>query len=178
MGDVPGYARISSGDQDAAAQELRLHGTGAIRVSIDVRSGRFMGRPGPVALLDYARRGNTLAVVRLDWLARSLAEPLVTVAMPKERGVALLSLGEKIGISSEGGELVFHVFGAIARFERQLIAERTRDGIAAARAKGKHPGRQPLGRERAEAALKLAAAGHLQGVVEMIDAGRPCLDMA
>ncbi len=98
-------------------------------------------------------------MVRLDRLGRSLAELLATVAVLKERGVALLCLEEKIDTSSAAGELVFHVFGAIAHFERRLIAERTRDGIAAARARGKHPGRQPLDRDRAEAALKLVAAG-------------------
>jgi DNA invertase Pin-like site-specific DNA recombinase len=77
----------------------------------------------------------------------------------KERGIALLSLEEKIDTSSAAGELVFHVFGAIAHFERRLIAERTKDGIAAARAKGKRPGCQPLDAERIAAALKLAAAG-------------------
>jgi DNA invertase Pin-like site-specific DNA recombinase len=159
MGDILGYARVSTGDQDVAGQELRLRQAGAIRVFTDVRSGRSMHRPGLGALLDYTRRGDTLAVVRLDRLGRSLAELLATVAMLKERGVALLSLEEKIDTSSAAGELVFHVFGAIAHFERRLIAERTRDGIAAARAKGKHPGRQPLDRERAEAALKLVAAG-------------------
>ncbi len=159
MGDVLGYARVSTGDQDAAGQELRLRQAGAVRVFTDVRSGRSMDRPGLGALLDYARRGDTLAVVRLDRLGRSLAELLATVAMLKERGVALLSLEEKIDTSSAAGELVFHVFDAIAHFERRLIAERARDGIAAARARGKHPGRQPLDRERAEAALKLVAAG-------------------
>ena len=159
MGDVLGYARVSTGDQDVAGQELRPRQAGAIRVFTDVRSGRSMDRPGLVALLDYARRGDTLAVVRLDRLGRSLAELLVTVVMLKEPGVALLSLEEKIDTSSAAGELVFHVFGAIAHFERRLISKRTRDGIAAARAKGKHPGRQPLDRARAEAALKLVAAG-------------------
>jgi DNA invertase Pin-like site-specific DNA recombinase len=159
MGDVLGYARVSTGDQDVAGQELRLRGAGAIRVFTDVRSGRAMERPGLAALLDYARRGDTLAVVRLDRLGRSLAELLATVAMLKERGIALLSLEERIDTASAAGELVFHVFGAIAHFERRLIAERTRDGIAAARARGRHPGRQPLDRDRAEAALKLVAAG-------------------
>ncbi len=79
--------------------------------------------------------------------------------MLKGRGIALLSLEERIDTGSAAGELVFHVFGAIAHFERRLIAERTRDGIAAARARGKHPGRQPLDREQAEAALTLVAAG-------------------
>lgn len=159
MGDVLGYARVSTGDQDVAGQELRLHGAGAIRLFTDIRSGRSMDQLGLVALLDYARRGDTLAVVRLDRLGRSLTELLATVTMLKERGVALLRPEEKIDTSSAAGELVFHVFGAIAHFERWLIAERTRDGIAAARAKGKHPGRRPLDRERAEAALKLVGAG-------------------
>lgn len=159
MGDVLGYARVSTGDQDVAGQELRLRQAAAIKVFTDVRSGRSTERPGLAALLDYARRGDTLAVVRLDRLGRSLAELLATVAMLKGRGIALLSLEEKIDTASAAGELVFHVFGAIAHFERRLIAERTRDGIAAARAKGRHPGRQPLERDRAEAALKLVAAG-------------------
>ena len=91
-----------------------------------------MERPGLEALLAYARKGDTLSVVRLDRLGRSLGELLTTVAMLKERGIALLSLEERIDTNSAAGELVFHVFGAIAHFERRLIAERTRDGLAAA----------------------------------------------
>ena len=75
----------------------------------------------------------TLAIVRLDRLGRSLAELLATVNMLRERQIALLSLEEKIDTSSAAGELVFHVFGAIAHFERRLISERTKDGVAAAR---------------------------------------------
>jgi DNA invertase Pin-like site-specific DNA recombinase len=78
--------------------------------------------------------------------------------MLRERDIALLSLEEKIDTSSAAGELIFHVFGAIAHFERRLISERTRDGIAAARAKGKRPGRQPLDADKVNAALKLIAA--------------------
>ena len=104
-------------------------------------------------------QGDTLAVVRLDRLGRSLGELLTTVTMLKERSIALLSLEEKIDTSSAAGELVFHVFGAIAHFERRLIAERTKDGIAAARARGKRPGRQPLDTDRVAAALKLVVAG-------------------
>ena len=158
MGGILGYARVSTSDQDVAGQSLRLTQTGAIRVFTDVRSGRSMDRPGLQELLAYARRGDTLAVVRLDRLGRSLAELLVTVAALKERGIALLSLEERIDTSSAAGELVFHVFGAIAHFERRLIAERTKDGIAAARAKGKCPGRQPLDQDKAAAALKLVEA--------------------
>jgi len=159
MGAILGYARVSTGDQDVAGQTLRLTQAGAIRVFTDVQSGRSMDRPGLAALLDYARQGDTLAIVRLDRLGRSLAELLVTVSKLKERGIALFSLEEKIDTTSAAGELVFHVFGAIAHFERRLIAERTKDGIAAARARGKRPGRQPLDADRIAAALKLVSAG-------------------
>lgn len=159
MTGILGYARVSTGDQDVAGQTMRLTQAGAIKVFTDVRSGRSMDRPGLQELLAYARHGDTLAVVRLDRLGRSLGELLTTVTMLKERGIALLSLEEKIDTSSAAGELVFHVFGAIAHFERRLIAERTKDGIAAARAKGKQPGRQPLDADRIEAALKLVRAG-------------------
>src|SRR5271157_1932489 len=129
------------------------------RAATPSRKRRSMDRTGLAALLDYARDGDILAVVRLDRLGRSLAELLATVAMLKRRGIALLSLEEKIDTTSAAGELVFHVFGAITHFERRLIAERTKDGIAAARARGKRPGRQPLDAVKIAAALKLVKAG-------------------
>jgi DNA invertase Pin-like site-specific DNA recombinase len=98
MTGILGYARVSTSDQDVADQAMRLTEAGAIKVFTDVRSGRTMDRPGLVELLAYARNGDTLAVVRLDRLGRSLAELLATVS---------------------AGELVFHVFGAIAHFERK-----------------------------------------------------------
>ena len=159
LAGILGYARVSTGDQDVAGQTMRLEQVGAIKVFTDVRSGKSMDRPGLTELLAYARAGDTLAVVRLDRLGRSLGELLTVVKELKERDVALLSLEEKIDTSSAAGELVFHVFGAIAHFERRLIAERTKDGIAAARAKGKLPGRRPLDPDKASAALKLVDAG-------------------
>lgn len=158
MGGILGYARVSTGDQDVAGQRMRLEEAGTIRVFTDVMSGKSMERPGLDELLEYARKGDTLAVVRLDRLGRSLGELLTTVTMLRSRGIALLSLEEKIDTSSAAGELIFHVFGAIAHFERRLISERTRDGIAAARAKGRLPGRQPLDSDKVSAALKLIAA--------------------
>jgi DNA invertase Pin-like site-specific DNA recombinase len=162
MTGILGYARVSTSDQDVAGQTIqtmRLTQAGAIKVFTDVLSGRTMDRPGLEELLAYARKGDALAVVRLDRFGRSPGELLSAVTMLKERGIALLSLEEKIDTSSAAGELVLHVFGAIAHFERRLIAERTKDGIAAARAKGKRPGRQPLGADRITAALKLVEAG-------------------
>lgn len=154
-----GYARVSTLDQDLASQILRLEAAGAARTFEDVVSGKVFDRPGLTALLDYARPGDALMVVRLDRLGRSLRELLDTVERLKERGVALVSLEEKIDTASAAGELVFHVFGAIAQFERRLIAERTRDGIAAARAEGRKPGRPALDREKLQAALTLVRAG-------------------
>ena len=159
MGGILGYARVSTGDQDVAGQTMRLEQADAIRVFTDVRSGKSMDRPGLAELLAFAREGDTLAVVRLDRLGRSLGELLTVVDQLKTRGIALLSLEEKIDTSSAAGELIFHVFGAIAHFERRLIVERTKDGIAAARAKGKLPGRRPLDPEKAKAAVKLVGAG-------------------
>jgi DNA invertase Pin-like site-specific DNA recombinase len=155
---VLGYARVSTGDQDAAGQVLRLEQAGASKVFTDVKSGKSMDRPGLAELIAYARPGDTLAVVRLDRLGRSLAELLGTVNVLRARQIDLLSLEEKIDTSSAAGELIFHVFGAIAHFERRLISERTKDGLAAARAKGKRPGRQPLDSKKVEAAIKLVEA--------------------
>ncbi len=92
MTGILGYARVSTGDQDVAGQTMRLTQAGAIKVFTDVRSGRSMDRQGLQELLAYARHGDTLAVVRLDRLGRSLAELLTAVTMLKERGIALLSL--------------------------------------------------------------------------------------
>ena len=159
MGAMLGCARVSTGDQDVTGRAMRLEQAGAARVFTDVRSGRTMDQPGSAALFGYARRGDALAVVRLDRLGRSLAELLATVAMLKERGIALVSLEERIDTGSPAAEPVVHVLGAIAHFGRRLSAERTKDGILAARARGKRPGRQPLDQQKAAAALKLVAAG-------------------
>jgi DNA invertase Pin-like site-specific DNA recombinase len=100
-------------------------------VFTDVRSGRIMHRPGLDSLLAYAREGDTPRPTRA--LARRIARDRGNAPVPRHRPAQLV---EKINTASAAGELVFHVFGAIAHFERRLIAERTKDGIAAARARG------------------------------------------
>lgn len=160
MPDVLGYARVSTTDQDLEVQRRRLRDeAGSIRIFEDVISGRSFDRPGLAQLIDYARPGDIVCVVRLDRLGRSLKELLETVDGFKARQLAFRSLEERLDTSSAAGELVFHVFGAIAHFERRLIVERTRDGIAAARARGKKPGRPPLDEDKLASALKLVAAG-------------------
>lgn len=160
MPDVLGYARVSTSDQDLEAQRHRLRDeAGAIRVFDDVISGKSFNRPGLNEMLSFCRAGDIICVVRLDRLGRSLKELLETVEMFKARGLAFRSLEERLDTSSAAGELVFHVFGAIAHFERRLIVERTRDGIAAARARGKVPGRPNLDIDKLASALKLVEAG-------------------
>ena len=158
-GDTLGYARVSTGDQDPEAQRMRLEAAAAIRVFTDVVSGKRFDRPGLADLIDHARPGDRLCVTRLDRLGRSLRELLETVDGLKARGIHLVSLEERLDTSSAAGELVFHVFGAIAHFERRLISERTRDGIAAARKRGRTPGRPPLDPETVSAARKLIEGG-------------------
>ena len=162
-GDVLGYARVSTADQDVAAQEDRLRQAGAIRVFVDVISGRQFERPGLSTLIDHARPGDRLCVTRLDRLGRSLKELLETVENLKAHDIHLVSLEEGIDTTSAAGELVSHVFGAIAHFERRLISERTRHGIAAARKSGRGPGRPPLDRETVSAAQTLVEAGLTPG---------------
>lgn len=160
MPDVLGYARVSTTDQDLEAQRWRLREEArAIRIFEDVVSGKSFDRPGLTELIDFARSGDIVCVVRLDRLGRSLKELLETVDGFKARGLEFRSLEERLDTSSAAGELVFHVFGAIAHFERRLIVERTKDGIAAARARGRKPGRPPLDEDVLASALKLIDAG-------------------
>ena len=154
-----GYARVSTPDQDLAGQRARLEAAGAFRVFEDVASGRAASRPGLAALIDHLRPGDAVVVVRLDRLGRSLAELIRLMETLRGRGVGLVSLEEAIDTGSAAGELVFHVFGALAQFERRLIAERTRDGLAAARARGARPGRPPADPARLDAGLRLVASG-------------------
>ena len=127
-GDILGYARVSTVEQDVAAQHDRLKAAGAIRVFEDVVSGKTFNRPGLSALIDYAWPDDSLCVIRLDRLGRSLKELLETVDDLKKRDINLISLEEKIDTTSAAGELVFHVFGAIAHFEQRLISERSNRG--------------------------------------------------
>jgi len=160
LADALGYARVSTAGQELEGQRRRLRDEAkVVRVFEDVISGKGFERPGLTALLDHARPGDVVCVVRLDRLGRSLRELLETVEDFKARGLGFRSLEERLDTSSAAGELVFHVFGAIAHFERRLIVERTRDGIAAARARGKRPGRPPLDEARLQAALTLVRSG-------------------
>jgi DNA invertase Pin-like site-specific DNA recombinase len=141
MSHLLGYARVSTLDQNADLQRDALQGAGCYRVFLDTASGKLDDRPQLAALLDQLRPDDTLVVWRLDRLGRSLRHLIETVNGLAERGVAFRSLTESIDTSTPGGRLIFHVFGALAEFERELIRERTVAGLAAARARGRAGGR-------------------------------------
>ena len=113
-------------------------------------------RPGLDEALDFLRKGNSLVVWRLDRLGRSLKHLLETVSMLEERGIGFRSLHESIDTTTSGGRLIFHIFGALAEFERNLIRERTLAGLRAARARGRVGGRpRKLGKQKTELAYQL-----------------------
>lgn len=137
-----GYARVSTEEQTLELQKDALTAAGCSRIFADVASGANTERPGLAEALNFVRSGDTLVVWRLDRLGRSLQHLLEIIRNLKERGVSFKSLTENIDTTTSGGKLVFHLFGALAEFERDLIRERTRAGLAAARARGRvggHP---------------------------------------
>ncbi|MGO4598514.1 recombinase family protein [Terrabacter sp. 2RAF25] len=136
-----GYARVSTLEQDAALQRDALHAAGCQRIFTDKASGKLEHRPALDEMLDQLRPGDTVVVWRLDRLGRSLRHLIETVQTLEGRGVAFRSLTESIDTSTPGGKLIFHLFGALAEFERDLIRERTMAGLAAARARGRNGGR-------------------------------------
>jgi DNA invertase Pin-like site-specific DNA recombinase len=136
-----GYARVSTTEQNLDLQLDALDKAGCERVFSDQASGAKAERPGLEEALAFARPGDTLVVWKLDRLGRSLRHLIDTIGALSERGVGFKSLQESIDTTTSGGKLVFHVFGALAEFERDLIRERTNAGLKAARARGRMGGR-------------------------------------
>ena len=138
-----GYARVSTGDQNLDLQRDALMAAGCdeSKIFADRLSGGRDDRPGLAQALGYVRKGDTLVVWRLDRLGRSLSHLIETTTGLEQRGIGFRSLQEGIDTTTSGGKLVFHIFGALAEFERSLIRERTDAGLKAARARGRHGGR-------------------------------------
>jgi len=139
-----GYARVSTAEQDTALQTDALRKVGCDKIFEDTASGAKAERPGLAAALAYVREGDTLVVWRLDRLGRSLPHLIETIGALEARGVGFRSLSEAIDTTTSGGRLIFHVFGALGQFERDLIRERTRAGLRAAAARGRKGGRKPV----------------------------------
>ncbi|RSV12381.1 recombinase family protein [Sphingomonas sp. ABOLF] len=137
-----GYARVSTNDQTLAAQLDALRAAGCGEVYSEKESGKREDRAELTNALRALRAGDTLVVTRLDRLGRSLPHLIKTVAELGRRGIGFESLADRIDTTTAGGELIFHVFASIAQFERRLISERTAEGLAAARARGRNGGRR------------------------------------
>jgi len=139
-----GYARVSTLEQEIAFQLDALRAARCDRIFEDHASGAKTDRPGLTEALAYVREGDVLITWKLDRLARSLPHLIETVSLLEKSGAGLRSLTEAIDTTTPGGRLIFHVFGALGQFERDLIRERTRAGLAAAASRGRHGGRKPV----------------------------------
>ena len=156
-----GYARVSTADQDPALQLDALHDAGVTREFEDRGvSGAKTERPGLRETLAYLREGDTLVVWRLDRLGRSMTHLLETVGKLEAEGIGFRSLTENIDTTTPTGRLVFHIFGALGQFERDLIRERTNAGLRAAAARGRRGGRpKVITEDLLERARKLRKEG-------------------
>jgi DNA invertase Pin-like site-specific DNA recombinase len=136
-----GYARVSTYEQNLSLQLDALTKAGCEKLFQDYISGDSTRRAGLDEAMAYVREGDVLVVWRLDRLGRSLKHLIETVSQLEERGIAFQSLQESIDTTTSGGKLIFHIFGALAEFERNLIHERTAAGLEAARTRGRKGGR-------------------------------------
>ena len=136
-----GYARVSTSDQDLSLQIDALEGAGCEKIFHDQISGSQYERTGLIDAMEYLRPSDTLVVWRLDRLGRSLSHLIELVNQLAEQDIGFQSLQEAIDTTTSGGLLVFHIFGALAEFERNLIRERTQAGLEAARKRGRLGGR-------------------------------------
>jgi len=137
-----GYARVSTTDQTLALQQDALTKAGCERIFTDTASGALVERKGLEEALSHLRTGDTLVVWKLDRLGRSLKDLIARITQLQNKDIGFKSLTEQIDTTTSGGKLIFHIFGALAEFERDIIKERTKAGLIAARARGKKGGRR------------------------------------
>lgn len=151
-----GYARVSTLEQNLDLQIDALEQAGCQKIITDTVSGARVERPGLAKLKELLREGDTLVIWKLDRLGRSLKNLIEWIQYLDSEGVALKSLKESIDTSTSTGKLIFHIFGALSEFERDLIRERTQAGMLSARARGKLGGRpKKLSKEKRAMALQL-----------------------
>lgn len=173
-----GYARVSTKDQDPSLQIDALKAAGCERIYTDHASGTKEHRPEYDQVCEMLREGDTLVVWKLDRLGRSLKHLVKVINDFQEAGVGFRSLTESIDTTTPGGKLIFHIFGALAEFERDLIVERTNAGLKAARARGRKGGRPPslVGKEK-QKAVKLYHAGiyNVKQICDLMNISIPTL---
>jgi len=175
-GALVGYSRVSTRDQNLDRQTDALAAAGCLRIFADKASGKTSARPELAKALDFMRPGDTLVVASLDRLSRSLADLIAMVAELRRRSVGFRSLHEQLDTTTPGGRLVFHVFAALAEFLRELIVEGTREGLEAARARGRVGGRPPvMTPEKIAAARSLLPDNSISAIARMVGVSRGTL---
>ncbi|GAA0679801.1 recombinase family protein [Rheinheimera tangshanensis] len=152
---IIGYARVSTQDQNTALQLDALNASGCEQIFHEHITGKHRERPELLQCMRTLRSGDVLVVWKLDRLARSLKDLVEIIDELQKRGIGFKSLTESIDTTNSTGKLIFHIFGALAEFEHSLIVERTKAGLAAARARGKKGGRKPA---LSDSDIKKAAA--------------------
>jgi DNA invertase Pin-like site-specific DNA recombinase len=158
MSMLIGYARVSTADQTLNLQQDALKTAGCTKIFTDTISGVKAERRGLREALEYVRAGDTLVVWRLDRLGRSLKDLIEKLTELNNRKIGFKSLTENIDTTTSGGKLIFHIFGALAEFERDLIKERTEAGLQAVRERGRKGGRpKVLTQKKADMARALYA---------------------
>jgi DNA invertase Pin-like site-specific DNA recombinase len=136
-----GYARVSTQDQNLDLQKDALTKAGCEKIFTDVGGGANFDRKGLMEALSFMRKGDCLIVWKLDRLGRSLKDLIATINDIHNKKMSFQSLQESLNTATSAGKLVFHVFGALAEFERDIIRDRTNAGLNAARARGRLGGR-------------------------------------
>ncbi len=158
-----GYARISTNEQNLNLQTDALTKAGCEKIFTDTASGAKSDRTGLTEAINFMRKGDTLCVWKLDRLGRSLKHLIETVLALQALGKDFCSLQENIDTTTSGGKLFFHIFGALAEFERDIIRERTRAGLASARSRGRLGGRPSImNSKKLKMATSLYADGETQ----------------
>jgi DNA invertase Pin-like site-specific DNA recombinase len=173
-----GYARVSTTEQNLDLQRDALKAAGCKKIIEDTASGGKLQRDGLERARELLRAGDVLAVWRLDRLGRSLKHLIELMAELEGQGIGFQSTTEAIDTTTPGGKLIFHIFGALAESERNLIRERTHAGLEAARARGRKGGRKKkLGDKQRALAVKLyREKNHTTGeICQMVGISRPTL---
>ena len=175
-----GYARVSTQDQTLDLQTDALNRAGCEKIFTDKISGSKSERPGLHDAMNHLRAGDTLVVWRLDRLGRTLKHLIATITDLSDKGIGFKSLQENMDTTTSGGKLIFHIFGSLAEFEREVIRERTNAGLQAARARGRLGGRPTLQTKdpkKIALARQLYDDGHLpvQEICDTLHIGRSTL---
>ena len=164
-----GYARVSTDDQNLDLQNDALKQAGCDKIIEEKASGAKTDRAGLDEALSFLRKGDTLVVWKLDRLGRSLQHLIQVVNQLREKGIYFRSIQESLDTSSSGGKLIFHIFGALAEFERDVIRDRTMAGLAAARARGRVGGRPKIMTDKKVRLAKTLLADHTNTIDDVCE---------